>query len=163
MASLNSYHYYTTTSLLIVLLLHNFLSLVSASNHPHTAISPRVSSNLSHLCFGFLSIISLLQVCVNGLTRICTKCVCHVQELLFEEKNRLGSIPPSCHNKCNDCHPCMAVQVPTLPSHDSNPPDLTKTSAMATFFNPSSPQGNRYSNYKPLGWKCHCGDHFFNP
>ncbi|KAL5175610.1 EPIDERMAL PATTERNING FACTOR-like protein 1 [Glycine soja] len=84
-------------------------------------------------------------------------------ELLFEEKNRLGSIPPSCHNKCNDCHPCMAVQVPTLPSHDSNPPDLTKTAAMATFLNPSSPQGNRYSNYKPLGWKCHCGDHFFNP
>ncbi|KAK7399572.1 hypothetical protein VNO78_10757 [Psophocarpus tetragonolobus] len=120
MASPNSYHYYTTTTLLIILL----LSLVSASNHPQPAISPR--------------------------------------ELLFEEKNRLGSIPPSCHNKCNDCHPCMAVQVPTLPSHDSNPPDLTKTAATASILNPS-PQGNRYSNYKPLGWKCHCGDHFFNP
>ncbi|WJX39726.1 hypothetical protein P8452_27246 [Trifolium repens] len=32
--------------------------------------------------------------------------------LLFEEKNRLGSAPPTCHNKCNQCHPCMAVQVP---------------------------------------------------
>ncbi|XP_027367267.1 EPIDERMAL PATTERNING FACTOR-like protein 1 [Abrus precatorius] len=84
------------------------------------------------------------------------------RELLFEEKNRLGSIPPSCHNKCNDCHPCMAVQVPSLPSHDSVLPDLTKTAAVATFLNPST-QGNRYSNYKPLGWKCHCGDHFFNP
>ncbi|KAK7318632.1 hypothetical protein RJT34_03335 [Clitoria ternatea] len=85
------------------------------------------------------------------------------RDLLFEEKNRLGSIPPSCHNKCNDCHPCMAVQVPTLPSHGSVPPDLTKsTAAMESFVDPS-PKGNRYSNYKPLGWKCHCGDHFFNP
>ncbi|TKY60260.1 EPIDERMAL PATTERNING FACTOR protein 1 [Spatholobus suberectus] len=56
----------------------------------------------------------------------------------------LGSIPPSCHNKCNDCHPCMAVQVPTLPSHDSNPPDLTKTAATASFLDPSL-QGNRSS------------------
>ncbi|XP_061345569.1 EPIDERMAL PATTERNING FACTOR-like protein 1 [Gastrolobium bilobum] len=84
------------------------------------------------------------------------------RELLFEEKNRLGSIPPSCHNKCNECHPCMAVQVPTLPSHDPVQPDLTKTVVTESLFNPSS-QGNRYSNYKPLGWKCHCGDHFFNP
>ncbi|KAK7359000.1 hypothetical protein VNO77_00943 [Canavalia gladiata] len=84
------------------------------------------------------------------------------RELLFEEKNRLGSIPPSCHNKCNDCHPCMAVQVPTMPGHDLVP-DLTKTASVKSFLNPRSPQGNRYSNYKPLGWKCHCGDHFFNP
>ncbi|OAY33427.1 hypothetical protein MANES_13G095400v8 [Manihot esculenta] len=35
---------------------------------------------------------------------------------LFEDKTRLGSRPPSCHNKCNGCHPCMAVQVPTVPS-----------------------------------------------
>ena len=85
-----------------------------------------------------------------------------MQELLFEEKNRLGSIPPSCHNKCNECHPCMAVQVPTLPNHDPVQPDLTKTSAMEGSFR-TSLLGNRYSNYKPLGWKCHCGDHFFNP
>ncbi|CAK8578780.1 unnamed protein product [Lathyrus sativus] len=82
------------------------------------------------------------------------------RELLYEEKNKLGSIPPSCHSKCNECHPCMAVQVPSLP----NPSHLTKTSSMKKWLTPSL-QGtnNRYSNYKPLGWKCHCGDHFFNP
>ncbi|XP_019464698.1 PREDICTED: EPIDERMAL PATTERNING FACTOR-like protein 1 [Lupinus angustifolius] len=88
------------------------------------------------------------------------------RDLLFEEKNRLGSIPPSCHNKCNDCHPCMAVQVPSLPGHEPLKPDLTKNGAMEqALFESSSPQVNnkRYSNYKPLGWKCHCGDHFFNP
>ncbi|XVF17287.1 hypothetical protein REPUB_Repub10bG0106800 [Reevesia pubescens] len=81
--------------------------------------------------------------------------------LSFEEKTRLGSTPPSCHNKCNGCHPCMAVQVPTLPSHDRFQPGLNKaiTSSMQFF----APSGNRYSNYKPLGWKCRCGDHFYNP
>ncbi|KAG6384329.1 hypothetical protein SASPL_155865 [Salvia splendens] len=41
------------------------------------------------------------------------------------EKTRLGSTPPSCHNKCNQCHPCMAVQVPTLPSHSRVGPPIT--------------------------------------
>lgn len=84
-----------------------------------------------------------------------------VQDLLLEEKSRLGSMPPSCHNKCNECHPCMAVQVPTLPGHERVEPGLTRSTTMG-FFDPAY-QGNRYSNYKPLGWKCHCGDHFFNP
>ncbi|XP_017972392.1 PREDICTED: EPIDERMAL PATTERNING FACTOR-like protein 1 [Theobroma cacao] len=81
--------------------------------------------------------------------------------LSFEEKTRLGSTPPSCHNKCNGCHPCMAVQVPTLPSHERFQPGLTKgiTNSMQ-FLDPS---GNQYSNYKPLGWKCRCGKNFYNP
>ncbi|KEH20803.1 hypothetical protein MtrunA17_Chr8g0381891 [Medicago truncatula] len=83
------------------------------------------------------------------------------RELLFEEKNRLGSMPPSCHSKCNECHPCMAVQVPSLPRQDSVP---SKVASMKKWLSPSLQLGNsRYSNYKPLGWKCHCGDHFFNP
>ncbi|KAK4394141.1 EPIDERMAL PATTERNING FACTOR-like protein 1 [Sesamum angolense] len=77
------------------------------------------------------------------------------------EKTRLGSTPPSCHNKCNECHPCMAVQVPTLPSHNRIPPQERPVDYEA---GPStSSAGNRYSNYKPLGWKCRCGGHFYNP
>ncbi|KAA8530830.1 hypothetical protein F0562_005546 [Nyssa sinensis] len=84
--------------------------------------------------------------------------------ILFEDKTRLGSTPPSCHNKCNQCHPCMAVQVPTLPSHNRVQPGLTRSIPM-DYFDSSSPSsaGNKYSNYKPLGWKCRCDDHFFNP
>ncbi|KAL4376797.1 hypothetical protein GQ457_02G009290 [Hibiscus cannabinus] len=82
----------------------------------------------------------------------------------FEEKTRLGSIPPSCHNRCNGCHPCMAVQVPTTPTghHDRFNPGSSQAAATdpMQFFHPSS---NHYSNYKPLGWKCSCGDHFYNP
>ncbi|KAK8653569.1 hypothetical protein V6N13_127562 [Hibiscus sabdariffa] len=85
----------------------------------------------------------------------------------FEEKTRLGSIPPSCHSRCNGCHPCMAVQVPSSPGshHDRLKPGLSRGALAAAtnpiqFFDPSS---NQLSNYKPLGWKCSCGDHFYNP
>nr|TKR74199.1 EPIDERMAL PATTERNING FACTOR-like protein 1 [Populus alba] len=82
----------------------------------------------------------------------------------FEEKARLGSTPPSCHNKCNGCHPCMAVQVPTLPNPNRPAqPVSTKNSIIDPFFDPYPAGNNRYSNYKPLGWKCRCGDHFYNP
>ncbi|KAB2094204.1 hypothetical protein ES319_A02G140600v1 [Gossypium barbadense] len=89
-----------------------------------------------------------------------------VQGLYFEDKTRLGSTPPSCHNRCNGCHPCKAVQVPTTPLlshyHQFQPPGSSKaiTNPMEVFY-PSS--GSQYSNYKPLGWKCHCDDQFYNP
>ncbi|KAF9678888.1 hypothetical protein SADUNF_Sadunf07G0083000 [Salix dunnii] len=84
--------------------------------------------------------------------------------IAFEEKARLGSTPPSCHNKCSGCHPCMAVQVPTLPNQNRPAqPVSTKTSSIDQFFDPYPAGNNRYSNYKPLGWKCRCGDHFYNP
>ncbi|KAI3451168.1 hypothetical protein Pfo_007833 [Paulownia fortunei] len=82
--------------------------------------------------------------------------------LVVAEKTRLGSTPPSCHNKCNQCHPCMAVQVPTLPSHNRVQPSSYQEKPLDYDSSPSS-AGNRYSNYKPLGWKCRCDGHFYNP
>ncbi|XAR62270.1 hypothetical protein NMG60_11016970 [Bertholletia excelsa] len=80
--------------------------------------------------------------------------------LLFEGKSRLGSTPPTCYNKCNQCHPCVAVQVPTLPSHGRfQPIPLTSAvPAMEYYYldSPPSSSTNKYSNYKPLGWKCRC-------
>ncbi|CAM8900973.1 unnamed protein product [Rhodiola kirilowii] len=80
----------------------------------------------------------------------------------IEQKTRLGSTPPSCHSKCNGCHPCFAVQVPTLPSHDRLDPSLDRVdhASVTDFYDLP---GNRYSNYKPLGWKCRCNNHFYNP
>ncbi|KAK3031630.1 hypothetical protein RJ639_037378 [Escallonia herrerae] len=84
--------------------------------------------------------------------------------LLFEEKTRLGSTPPSCHNRCNQCHPCTAVQVPTLPSHDRVQQGRLSRAVPLDYYDPSPSAGNnKYSNYKPLGWKCRCGGHFYNP
>ncbi|CAN0858444.1 EPIDERMAL PATTERNING FACTOR-like protein 1 [Linum grandiflorum] len=53
----------------------------------------------------------------------------------------------------------MTVQVPTIPSHTRVEP--ASSELFESYDNP--PQGNRYSNYKPIGWKCRCGDHFYNP
>ncbi|KAJ4953706.1 hypothetical protein NE237_030538 [Protea cynaroides] len=85
------------------------------------------------------------------------------QGLLIEDKTRLGSIPPSCHNKCNECHPCTAVQVPTtLPIHDRVQPGQGRTEPMELVSSPSTTPA-KYANYKPLGWKCRCGNRLFNP
>lgn len=73
--------------------------------------------------------------------------------MLMEDKIRLGSIPPSCHNRCNACNPCTAIQVPTLPSQGDQ---LLRASSKEMPF-------SMYSNYKPLGWKCRCRDQLFNP
>ncbi|KAK4754174.1 hypothetical protein SAY87_002278 [Trapa incisa] len=79
--------------------------------------------------------------------------------MAMEEKARLGSTPPSCYNKCNGCHPCQAVQVPTGPiiSHRSISTDGKDS------LHQFQPEGDGYSNYKPLGWKCRCRNRLFNP
>lgn len=76
------------------------------------------------------------------------------QAMLMEDKIRLGSTPPSCHNRCNTCNPCTAVQVPTLPGRRAGATD-------AKFVDQSA--YSQYSNYKPLGWKCRCRDRLYNP
>uniref|UniRef100_M1BED3 EPIDERMAL PATTERNING FACTOR 1 n=1 Tax=Solanum tuberosum TaxID=4113 RepID=M1BED3_SOLTU len=62
------------------------------------------------------------------------------------------------------------VQVPSLPSNNGVEPsgDVARTQARSMDHNTvesslSRAGGSRYSNYKPLGWKCRCGGHFYNP
>ncbi|KAM7513597.1 hypothetical protein LguiA_003180 [Lonicera macranthoides] len=116
------------------------------------------------MAFSFNSFIAIF-ITLHLLSQTASFCQKQVldkaQDLLFEEKTRLGSTPPTCHNKCNKCHPCMAVQVPTIPSH--NPFQLGLTRPVRPHCYHDSLADNRYSNYKPLGWKCICKDHFYNP
>lgn len=58
-----------------------------------------------------------------------------------ETKNKLGSSPPSCENKCFGCMPCEAIQVPTT----------------------NNRVGVQYANYEPEGWKCKCGPTLYTP
>ncbi|KAL6270623.1 hypothetical protein ACE6H2_027534 [Prunus campanulata] len=55
------------------------------------------------------------------------------------KKGRRGSFPATCHLKCNQCEPCMPVQV--------------SVRAMALEENECYPQV----------WKCSCGDNIFSP
>ncbi|XP_042441063.1 EPIDERMAL PATTERNING FACTOR-like protein 1 [Zingiber officinale] len=70
--------------------------------------------------------------------------------LVDQDKARLGSAPPNCRNRCNQCTPCTAVQDPAPPA-GSRPRDGCSLPI------------DKYSNYKPLGWKCSCGDRLYNP
>lgn len=87
-----------------------------------------------------------------------------VQGLLMEQKTRLGSTPPSCYNKCNGCHPCTAVKVPTSPSLRRNQPRMTykgRRPIPGAISEHDSFSGE--TNYKPLGWKCCCKGRLYNP
>ena len=72
---------------------------------------------------------------------------------LAEDKSRLGSTPPSCRNRCSACNPCTPVQVTTVPGLGGGARVTDDT--VAGF--------SRYSNYKPLWWKCRCDGRLYDP
>ncbi|KAL4585748.1 hypothetical protein LXL04_010373 [Taraxacum kok-saghyz] len=72
----------------------------------------------------------------------------------------IGSRPPRCEKSyCRNCGNCVAVQVPIVPR-------LIRTSQEAlgtTHTSIVDSRGDDISNYKPMCWKCKCGDFMFNP
>ncbi|WOL07842.1 hypothetical protein Cni_G16591 [Canna indica] len=69
----------------------------------------------------------------------------------------IGSRPPRCERRCSKCGHCEAVQVPVIPQWEK------KRGSKQLFFEMANLRGDYTSNYKPLSWKCKCGDVFFNP
>ncbi|XP_077233498.1 EPIDERMAL PATTERNING FACTOR-like protein [Tasmannia lanceolata] len=69
---------------------------------------------------------------------------------------RIGSRPPSCERRCVSCGHCEAVQVPAIPQEKSG-----KRHSNIVFTTNS--RGEDTSNYKPMNWKCKCGNMIFNP
>ncbi|XP_004509042.1 EPIDERMAL PATTERNING FACTOR-like protein 2 [Cicer arietinum] len=80
---------------------------------------------------------------------------------LSEEKMilraQIGSRPPKCDRRCKSCGHCEAIQVPTNPQVQNGKIKSSKFSTIAYS------RGNDNSNYKPMSWKCKCGDLIFNP
>ncbi|KAL3830668.1 hypothetical protein ACJIZ3_019470 [Penstemon smallii] len=79
------------------------------------------------------------------------------------EVKMIGSRPPRCDGKCKSCGNCVAVQVPIVtPSSGSNSgiKFVKKKIVVVYYFNS---RGDDISNYKPMCWKCKCGDFIFNP
>ncbi|PIA46577.1 hypothetical protein AQUCO_01500253v1 [Aquilegia coerulea] len=70
-------------------------------------------------------------------------------------RSQIGSRPPRCERRCNTCGHCEAVQVPANPS--------IKSKGSSHSFSTASMRGDYGSNYKPMSWKCKCGDMIFNP
>ncbi|KAK9946590.1 hypothetical protein M0R45_012046 [Rubus argutus] len=83
---------------------------------------------------------------------------------------QIGSRPPRCQIRCIACGHCVAVQVPVAPlvqqSHNNG---RQRSSSSASSTRKTSPKsiaysrGDDLSNYKPISWKCKCGDLLFNP
>ncbi|XP_028802155.1 EPIDERMAL PATTERNING FACTOR-like protein 2 [Neltuma alba] len=82
------------------------------------------------------------------------------QGFVRESKAQIGSRPPRCEGRCRSCGRCEAVQVPVIPQVQSH--SRSRTTNSATTAIPHS-RGDDLSNYKPMSWKCKCGNFFFNP
>ncbi|KAH7850514.1 hypothetical protein Vadar_034221 [Vaccinium darrowii] len=90
----------------------------------------------------------------------------HAPKKIMEEKKvmvgvgrrrvLIGSRPPRCDRRCSSCGHCEAIQVPIVP--------LLKTpNNMHAIPTITSSRGDYVSNYKPICWKCKCGNFIFDP
>ncbi|XP_043713719.1 EPIDERMAL PATTERNING FACTOR-like protein 2 [Telopea speciosissima] len=114
------------------------------------------------ISFFFLLVSSSTQVRLMAEGRADLKMI-EVTQMGNEEKavvrSHIGSRPPKCEKKCSSCGHCEAVQVPAVPQQRSsiNSRHSSKVSTIAYS------RGEDNSNYKPMSWKCKCGDIIFNP
>ncbi|GAV90957.1 hypothetical protein CFOL_v3_34357 [Cephalotus follicularis] len=71
-------------------------------------------------------------------------------------RSQIGSRPPRCESRCTSCGHCEAIQVPADPrvKHANRNSSSVTTIAYAR---------DGSSNYKPMSWKCKCGNLIFNP
>ncbi|KAL8030135.1 hypothetical protein ABFX02_14G268800 [Erythranthe guttata] len=69
----------------------------------------------------------------------------------------IGSRPPRCGGRCESCRRCEAVQVPIVPTKKKFHIESSHFYAIEYY------RGDDISNYKPMCWKCKCGDFIFNP
>ncbi|XP_062145201.1 EPIDERMAL PATTERNING FACTOR-like protein 2 [Alnus glutinosa] len=70
---------------------------------------------------------------------------------------QIGSRPPRCERRCSSCGHCEAIQVPANPQEQNGHRNFTSLSNIAYA------RGADNSNYKPMSWKCKCGNFIFNP
>ncbi|CAH9110760.1 unnamed protein product [Cuscuta epithymum] len=83
----------------------------------------------------------------------------------------MGSRPPRCQRRCVSCQECEAIQVPTNPQNSKHGIKTLISSsssragaARAARTTSSRGDDDSYSsNYKPMSWKCKCGNVIFNP
>ncbi|XP_021726636.1 EPIDERMAL PATTERNING FACTOR-like protein 2 [Chenopodium quinoa] len=66
--------------------------------------------------------------------------------------------PPRCQGRCNNCGHCEAIQVPIVPQKG-----FPRSHFMHSTPTIAYSRGDGLSNYKPMKWKCKCGNIIFNP
>ncbi|CAL9228421.1 unnamed protein product [Arabidopsis halleri] len=74
----------------------------------------------------------------------------------------IGSRPPRCERvRCRSCGHCEAIQVPTNPQTKLHSPFTTSSSSEIIHLDYT--RGDDSTNYKPMSWKCKCGNSIYNP
>ncbi|KAL8199639.1 hypothetical protein R6Q57_013207 [Mikania cordata] len=79
----------------------------------------------------------------------------------MERRNLIiGSRPPRCEKRyCINCGHCVAVQVPIVPKSIGTTQQASSTTPKTIM----DSRSDDLSNYKPMCWKCKCGDFMFDP
>ncbi|KAL7141562.1 hypothetical protein ABFS83_08G061800 [Erythranthe nasuta] len=77
-------------------------------------------------------------------------------------RSHIGSRPPRCDRRCVSCTRCEAIQVPTNPQ-TSGAAAVTHNSSPVSAAAAARGDDDDSSNYKPLSWKCKCGNFIYNP
>ncbi|XP_042494061.1 EPIDERMAL PATTERNING FACTOR-like protein 2 [Macadamia integrifolia] len=115
------------------------------------------------ISFFILLVSSSTQVRLMAEGRAVLKLAEVTHQMGSEEKavviSHIGSRPPRCENKCSSCGHCEAVQVPAVPQHRSGNTRHSSSKVSTIAYS----RGEDNSNYKPMSWKCKCGDMIFNP
>ncbi|XP_059636426.1 EPIDERMAL PATTERNING FACTOR-like protein 2 [Cornus florida] len=75
----------------------------------------------------------------------------------------IGSRPPRCERRCRYCGHCEAIQVPVAPQLLVKPGYTRRHYFSSALPSMAYSRGDDISNYKPMCWKCKCGDLIFNP
>ncbi|XP_022772260.1 EPIDERMAL PATTERNING FACTOR-like protein 2 [Durio zibethinus] len=115
-------------------------------------------------------IVSLMFLLVSSLTQVrfmaaegrsLSRLLEVAQKGIEEEKtlvmrSLIGSRPPRCERRCSSCPRCEAIQVPVT----TQVPARQYSAAILSI---SYSRGDDVSNYKPMCWKCKCGNRIFNP
>ncbi|KAA8546623.1 hypothetical protein F0562_002638 [Nyssa sinensis] len=105
----------------------------------------------------FLLISSSIQLIFTAEGRTIFRHIGHSQTAKEEKvimRAQIGSRPPRCERRCSSCGHCEAIQVPTNPQM-KNGGNNSSSIAYSS--------GDDSSNYKPMSWKCKCGNSIFNP
>ncbi|KAM3252599.1 hypothetical protein BC332_05612 [Capsicum chinense] len=79
-------------------------------------------------------------------------------------RSQIGSRPPRCDKRCGSCGHCEAIQVPTNPTiTNGNNNHTINNNKVVSSSNIAYARDSDNSNYKPMSWKCKCGNLIFNP
>ncbi|CAN8328415.1 unnamed protein product [Cochlearia groenlandica] len=73
----------------------------------------------------------------------------------------IGSSPPRCERvRCRSCGHCEAIQVPTNPQIKHHSPSSSSEIIGLDYIRGGDDSS---TNYKPMSWKCKCGNSIYNP